>query len=235
MYKYFLLPAFLFFVLITNAQFSVGIRQNISNHGCYFEPPSVQQFQTNYVRASTGLVITYINMNNAGIQAEINFAQKGWKEIDDSTAGSYFTRNINYIEIPVLTHFEIGKGKVRPVILAGPYFAIKIGESSDSENFSRLFTLNQYYNHYEQKIRAIDIGIKAGLGLRYNINSRFGVYAEGIYNIDLAGGTDVFIDQPNGIQASRLKEIGGTIGFLWHLIPQKQPKEFDGYTPKEDL
>ena len=235
MRKQIVLLVLMLIIVTAKAQFSIGYRQNIANHGIYLEPPSLELFQAKNIKPSFGLVISYINMNNAGIQAEINYAQKGWREVDDSTAGSFFERNINYLEIPVLTHFEIGSGKVRPVILAGPFIAFKLSESSNSENFDRLFTQNAAYNHYEESVQSINIGIKAGLGLRYNISDRFGVYVEGIYTIDMAGGTDVFKDQPKGIKASRLKELGGSIGFLWHIIPQKEPKAVDGYTPKEDL
>jgi hypothetical protein len=51
----------------------------------------------------------------------------------------------------------------------------------------------------------------------------------------VAGGRDIFIDRPNGIQASRLKEIGGSFGILWHIIPQKKPEIKPGYTPKQDI
>lgn len=235
MQKQFFIVVFMLLVMASKAQFSLGVRENISTHGTYFEPPSLQVFQTSYIKSSTGLVLSYVNMNNAGIQAEINYAQKGWREVDDSVPGSLFTRDINYLEIPILSHFEIGSGKVRSVISAGPYIAFKLSETSDSTNFSRLFKANQIYNHYEQEIRSVNMGIKVGLGLRYNITDRLGIYVEGIYNIDVAGGADIFKDYPNDIQASRLKEIGGTIGLLWHVIPQQRQKAVDGYTPKEDL
>ena len=46
-----------------------------------------------------------------GIQGEINFSQRGWKEnIDDGTGDTYH-RTMNYIEIPLLAHLAFGKDK----------------------------------------------------------------------------------------------------------------------------
>ena len=166
---------------------------------------------------------------------ETNYAQKGWQEQDSTIENSYFKRNIDYLEVPFFSHWEIGYGKVRPIIFAGPYLAWKLSESTESENFSHIWHEDHPYKHYEQEIRDLDFGIKLGLGLRYNITNRFGIYIDARYDVQIAGGRDIFVDRPNGIQASRLKEISGTFGILWHIIPQKKKEVTKGYTPKQNL
>ncbi|MBI9067493.1 MAG: PorT family protein [Salinivirgaceae bacterium] len=235
MQKFKILIILIFLSTFSYAQFSVGVRQGYGMHGLAVLPGVLTQMQVSYWRPNTGLVVTYVNAQNSGLQFELNYAQKGWKEIDDTVPGSYYTKTISYLELPVLSHFEIGSGAVRPTITAGIYVAYKLSETSDSANFSHIFELNKKYDHYSQKIKDLDFGIKVGLGLRYNINNKLAVFIEGRYDIDVAGGRDIFIDRPNDIEASRLKEMSASIGVVWHLIPQKKNDNSGGYVPKEDL
>lgn len=229
----FLLLAIL--TLSVKAQFSVGVRQGFGAQGIYLEPAYTEKYQVPFYKSNTGLVMIINNTNNTGLQMELNYAQKGWHEEDSTVTGSSFTKTINYIEVPFFSHFEIGYGKVRPIIFAGPYLAFKLNESTDSANFSHIWYENSGYAQYDQEIKNIDFGIKLGLGLRYNITPRFGIYIDARYDLQIAGGRDIFIDRPDEIQASRLKEISGTFGILWHIIPQKEKEVIKGYTPKENL
>ncbi len=220
--------------LSVKSQFSVGYRYGIGTHGVNLEPPTLKKYQTNYTRSSHGLVIAYNNMNNAGIQLEINFAQKGWKEVIDTVPDSFFTRNLDYIEIPIYSHFEIGHRMLRPTILFGPYIAWQINDFWKSNGFDDQFT-NDNYPHYTLETRKLDFGLKIGAGLRLNINKRFAVFAEVHYDLEIAGGRDIFIDRPDNITVSRLTETSGVFGILWHIKPQKKQEELKGYTPKENL
>jgi hypothetical protein len=221
----------LFFVFAAKAQFSIGARVGYGAHGIHLEPPSLEKYQTSFLLPNGGLVLAFNNKMNAGLQAEIIYAQKGWKDVDDSIPEYFYSRTINYLEVPFFGHWEIGRGAVRPVILVGPYVAFKLSESADSNNFIH----QTEYDQYHQAIRNVSWGIKTGLGLRYNINQRMAIFAEARYDIQVAGGRDIFIDRPNGIQASRLKELSGTFGILWHMIPQQKKEEKEGYVPKENL
>jgi len=234
MIKHILVLFFLYSAFLAKAQFSIGIREGYGTNGLYLEPPTLTDFQVDYWQPSTGLVLIFNNNKNAGLQLEINYAQKGWKEHVKEIPGSSYIRSLTYLEVPVFGHWEIGYYKVRPIIFAGPYFAWKLKESSQSTLFDTIFN-NAAYNHYYQDIRKLNYGLKVGIGLRYNITNRLAVFVDGRYNLQIAGGRDIFIDRPDGIQASRLTEMSGTFGIVWHMIPQKKPEVKEGYTPKEDL
>jgi hypothetical protein len=223
----------LVFVLTTTlvqAQLSIGVRQGYGNHGIHLEPPGLEQLQADFWLPNTAFVIAFNNKLNNGLQMEFSLAQKGWREVD-TIPDAYFSRKITYLEIPFFSHFEIGQGAVRPVILAGPYLAFKLSESTENHNYNH----PNEFDHYTQEVRTLDFGIKVALGLRYNINKRLAIFGEARYDLQMAGGRDIFIDRPNGIQASRLSEVGGTFGILWHIIPQAKKEEKKGYVPKEDL
>lgn len=216
------------------AQFSIGLRGGYGLHGVYFEPQSLNGKQVAYQLPNAGLVIIYNNMNNAGLQIELNYAQKGWKEEEKLIEGSEFKRTISYFELPVLTHWQFGKKSLRAMLIIGPYVAYKLNESTESVNFGPIFTGHRY-DHYHQKIRDLDFGLKAGVGLRYNFAKRFAVYAEFRYGLHVAGGQNIFKNQPNKIQASRYKEIGGGFGIIWHIFEQEKPSVKEGYIPKENI
>lgn len=235
MHRIFIFVILLFIGLGLKAQFSVGVRQGYGYHGLRLAPNSIEKYQEPFLRLNTGLVIIYNSINNAGLQMEINYAEKGWQEIDTTVAGAYFKRNVYYLEVPIFSHFEIDLGKIRPIIFVGPYLAWKLGESTDSENFTHIWNESHPYNHYEQEIRNLDFGIKLGLGVRYNITQRFAIYIDGRYDFEMGGGRDIFIDHPNNIEISRLKEMSGTFGILWHIVPQETTQNKYIYTPKEDL
>ncbi len=234
MRKIFLILFTSILALNISAQLSVGLRQGYGSHGVNFDPNELVKYQVPYYLPNTGLVIVYNNTNNVGLQAEINYAQKGWQE-KDTIQGPYFKRNITYLEIPIYSHWEIGYGKVRPLIFAGPYIGIKLNESTDSANFSRLWYDESVYVQYDQEIRDLHYGIKLGLGLRYNITSRLGIFIDVRYDLEIAGSRDIFIDRPDGIDASRLEELSGSFGIIWHIMPQPKKIIIKGYTPKEDL
>jgi hypothetical protein len=236
---------YLFRLLVLNATFlvcflqsfgqlSVGLRGGYSAHSIYLEPDVPSKWKQNYMLPNYGLVLIYNNENNTGLQFEINYAQKGWMEKVKEIEGSSYKRTINYIEVPVFSHFELGKKALRIVIIAGPYAAYKLSDKIDTTNFSQIIE-NYSYKHYFQKIRDLDFGIKVGGGFRYNITKQIGVFTEFRYDFQIAGGQNIFKDRPNNIQSSRLKEMGGTFGIVWNIIPQKKNIEKAGYIPKEDM
>ncbi len=234
MQKFISLIVIICFPLLSLAQLSVGVRMGMGNHGIHLEPPTLEENQVPYLRTNIGLVCVYNNENNAGLQLEINFAQKGWSEEIDTISGTFFKRQINYIEVPIYSHFEIGKRMLRPIIIAGPYIAYKLSDSFTHKGFDE-HIIQENQNHYIEKSKVLDLGIKVGGGLRLNIGKHFGLFAEVHYDVDVAGGSDIFIGKPDRIGASRLTEISGSFGVLWHIIPQKKKQKKEGYVPKSNL
>jgi hypothetical protein len=51
----------------------------------------------------------------------------------------------------------------------------------------------------------------------------------------MAGGSNIFADNPNEISASRLKELSGSFGILWNIKLQKKKIVKEGYEPTKDF
>lgn len=120
--------------------------------------PTVSQ---TYILGNTGgLVFRYIAEKNVGVQVELNYSQRGWKEADD-----LFEKQLNYIELPFLTHIYIGR-KSQFFINLGPKIGFLVSEKivfPASNSSTSHQQINQIDNPFEY-------GVCAGLGYLVKIN-----------------------------------------------------------------
>lgn len=114
-----------------------------------------------------GLTIRWNTEANLGLQAEINYSQQGWEEdfSDNPEAGGLkYSRTINYVELPFLTHIYFGSKRVKVFFNLGPKIGYAISESTD-ENLNGEKpnkTNDQHGMAVEQKF---DWGLCGGPGL----------------------------------------------------------------------
>jgi hypothetical protein len=135
-----------------------------------------------------GMSAKYISEKNLGLIMELNFAQRGWKEEFDPSTDFSYSRTLNYIEMPFMTHVYFGE-KMRFVVNAGPQVSLLIGDSqkmsqalSDDVDARREAASPgvrigmQYKGMYEPK--RIDYGLIGGIGMEFKT---------GIGDFDLEG------------------------------------------------
>jgi len=108
-----------------------------------------------------GVVVQYFAQPHAGIQAELNFVQKGWTELLDTT--NTFSTTLNYLELPVMTHLYIGKGKTRWFVNVGPSIALLLGYSES--DFDPELEDDISYRLTEENRKNFSVGIQAGGGI----------------------------------------------------------------------
>ena len=132
----------------------------------------------------------YFNML-CGIQAEINYTQRGWKEdIEDGTENTY-SRTMNYVEIPLLAHLAFGKDAldkgVKFFVNMGPQVAFFLNEKEKmSENWNPSGRPNGVIQQYGKMVEnKFDYGLLGGLGLE--LSTKAGHFLlEGRYYYGLA-------------------------------------------------
>lgn len=151
--------------------FAIGVNGGVNISSVSFQP-SIKQ--SNLIGPEFGITARYISEKYfkmiCGIQAELNFSQRGWKEVIEDGSGDTYHRKMNYIEIPLLAHLAFGKDKgngVRFVLNLGPQVGFLIGEKefmSDPWDPSRRpqGTNEQYGKMADRKF---DYGIIGGGGL----------------------------------------------------------------------
>lgn len=141
----------------------------------YFNPTVKQSFLTGY---NGGFIYRYIGKKNLGVQAELNYSQRGWKESD-----GLYARQLNYIELPFMTHFNFGN-HFRTFFNIGPKISYLysektlINESPDS-------SAEQHISPVENPF---DYGFCTGFGFLLNVKGQvLQLEARGNYSI-----SDVF-------------------------------------------
>ncbi len=151
-----------------------GASAGVTESMVIFKPAVSQGYLLGY---NGGIVFRYIAEKNVGMQAELNFSQRGWTE-----ATGLYTRHLNYIELPFMTHIYMGK-KNRVFLNFGPKISYLI-----SENVVRNETSNIELQHITKTENPFDYGLCAGLGFLINIKGS-------IYQLDTRanyGLSDVF-------------------------------------------
>ena len=164
-----------------------------------FYPNIMESFMQGY---ASGIMFRLISEPHIGFQAEVNFTQKGFK--DDSTG---YSRRLNYVSIPIMTHVNIGNKAFRFIINLGPEVAFKI---SEQEKFSGLATSDPtstgYRSFYGKKSdNSFDLLFTAGIGMEYHLKSGGALALEGrgfysLPNLFDKNKYEYSISQGNGIQ-----------------------------------
>ena len=91
-----------------------------------FKPNVEQNF---YSGNSMGFVMRMISEPHVGIQIEFNYLQKGWEEKPLAGSTQNYFHRINYLDIPIMTHANLGNGKYRFTLNVGPTVAILLSDS----------------------------------------------------------------------------------------------------------
>ncbi|MEE4196139.1 MAG: porin family protein [Bacteroidales bacterium] len=139
----------------------LGIKQGINYSSVYFSPAITQGIKLGY---QGGFVFKYCNEKSLALQVELNFSQKGWVEDLDTVSNSY-QRNLDYIELPFLTHIYFGKQKVKFFVNLGPSVGYLIRDNIKSEINNEFFVRDYYEQEIDNKF---DFNVLGELGLILN-------------------------------------------------------------------
>jgi hypothetical protein len=143
-------------VRLDKPEMYVGVTAGATGSMVLFNPAVTQSYLLGY---NGGLVFRYIAEKNVGMQAELNFSQRGWKE-----ASGLFTKQLNYIELPFMTHIYMGN-KNRFFINIGPKISYLLSEKvmvNGTTNSTEVQQATPVQN-------AFDYGLCGGIGCSFNI------------------------------------------------------------------
>lgn len=148
---------------------SVGVNGGMNLNKVTFE----SKIKQGYLKGFTGGVTArYISEKYfaiiCGIQAELNYSQRGWVEKIEDNANKY-SRNMNYLEFPFMAHLAFGKEPrgFQFFVNLGPQIGYLINEkenySNDWNPGTRPNGINMQYGKAAQ--RKFDYGIVGGGGV----------------------------------------------------------------------
>ena len=142
---------------LMNPEMYLGVNAGVTESQVAFTPTVGQRY---LMGINGGLVFRYIAEKNVGMQAELNFSQRGWAEY-----GGLYMRQLNYIELPFMTHIYMGK-RNRFFINLGPKISYLLSEN---------VLLNNSGTNAEQHITSVqhlfDYGLCGGIGILFGIGS----------------------------------------------------------------
>lgn len=146
-------------VRLVKPEMYIGANLGVTESMISFNPAVAQGFLMGY---NGGIVFRYIAEKNVGMQAELNFSQRGWKE-----ASGLYSRQLNYIELPFMTHIYVGN-KTRFFFNLGPKVSYLISEKTLLNGTGNSTDVQ----HISPVKNPFDYGLCAGLGLLFNIKGR---------------------------------------------------------------
>lgn len=134
----------------------VGLSGGATGSMVYFKPIVEQNYLLAY---QGGFVFRYISEKHLGVQAEINYVQRGWSETNGA-----FDKRLDYIELPFLTHIYFGRN-ARVFLNLGPQIGYLLKETV-LQNSHPDSTNEQHIHAIQNKL---EYGLTAGLGCSFHI------------------------------------------------------------------
>lgn len=180
----------------------VGTTQGITLSSVGFFPNITQDYLI--FGYNGGVMVRYIDERNTGFQLELNYSQRGWSE-----SSRLYKRQLDYIEMPFLTHIYLGN-RTRFFINLGPKIGLYIGERE---------LLNKVGNSTEeQHIRkiqhAFDYGIALGMGFQFFIKKNAFQFETRFYY----GLSDVYANTKRDVfDRSNNMNLSANLGWLLHV------------------
>ena len=187
-----LLPSCLLAQREYSPNFAIGGKAGATLSSVSFSPEVHTKFSQGF---TMGIAARYTEEKYFGLIAEVNFTQRGWADdfARDEAPQFNYTRTLNYISIPLLTHIYFGSNKVRGFVNLGPEVGFMLSNSIsanfDYENYSSIPDFPQGYRNNEQLNmpidRKFDYGILGGAGVEFIIRRKHSIMLEGRYYFGL--------------------------------------------------
>lgn len=149
-----LLITFLLAFQMSFAQLYVGTVQGAAISKVYFSPAYNQTLTTAY---SGGVLLTYLENGGMGIDFGLLLTQRGWALNYEDTS---YARLNNVLELPFLSHFTLGKGNVRGILLIGANLGYIMSANEETEDASGSYSFTDADSRFT-------FGLSGGLGMKY--------------------------------------------------------------------
>jgi hypothetical protein len=168
--------------------------------------------ETQFLQGTTaGFIFRMMSEPHIGIQVEFNYIEKGWKEkpFTGTFANNGYFHRLSYLDLPIMTHVNLGKKAMRFTLNLGPEFSYLL---SDSQGFTPAADIptdtEGYKSYYFKPIDTqFDILFTGGLGMEYHFKggSAISLEARVFYSLPNLYDTKNYIynaSQSNGLEVT---------------------------------
>ncbi len=198
----------------------IGVHGGVIGSTVLFNPAreTMSPFLNGAILGGTGgLVFRYSEQKCCGIQVELNYMQRGWREagVNVNGIGTNYTRKLHYLEIPFLMHIYFGKPSFRGFVNLGPQIGYCIKEEINNLNPEGYPDQPEY----GKIMHPFDWGVAGGLGFYYRSRKA------GIYQLEVRANYSLgtLFDNTVGadLRMSNSLNVGIHLAWLWEF---RRPK-----------
>lgn len=159
-----------------------------------------------------------------GVLLEVNYANMGWKELIEDGSGNTYSRDLTYIQVPVL--MQLGWGYERRgckfIFEAGPQLGYNLGSTGHQGGGTWDVSKrpNNVVEQYDLTVKhKIDYGITAGIGIE--LSTAIGHFLlDGRYYFGLGDTFDNSTSAP--FTRSAHQTITGKLTYLFDIVKTKK-------------
>lgn len=126
-----------------------------------------------------GLLFRYNGHKYCGLQVELNYLQRGWRETID-TLNVHYSRRLHYLELPFLFHLYFGSERHRAFLNVGPQIGYCLYSQSSGTQHP---AATEQYKPIDHRF---DYGIAAGLGYAARTNRAGTFQVEARFNFSFS-------------------------------------------------
>jgi hypothetical protein len=169
---------------------------------------------------SGGLFFRMISEPHVGIQIEFNYLQKGWEEKPMSGQTQNYFHKLNYFDIPILTHANLGDKAFRFTLNLGPSVAFLISDSQGMNPATPGIPATPSIPYWGKPIDSkIDFLFTGGIGSEYHFKKAgaLALDARVFYSL-----TNLYDAKNYGYDSSQTNGIQVTLSYLFRLNPGKK-------------
>lgn len=157
-----------------------------------------------------GLVFRYAGHKVCAIQTELNYMQRGWREtITLGQTTMNYTRQLDYIEIPLLMHLYFGKERFRGFFNLGPQIGYCIRDVATP------LPEGVTAPHYLPIDKPFDWGLAGGLGCYYRTRHIGLFQLEARFNFSM--GTTYNNRKVDYFSQSNAMNLSLNFAYLWEI------------------
>ncbi len=198
-------------------EFYIGVKGGMVFSRVKFKPNVEQNLFTGN---SGGLLLRMISEPHVGIQVEFNYLQKGWEEKPLAGSVQSYFHQLNYFDIPIMTHANLGNKAMRFTFNLGPSFAFLISDSQGMKPASPGISASPAIPYWGQPIDSrIDFLFTGGIGTEYHFK-HFGALSldtRVFYSL-----TNIYDSKKYGYDPSQSNGIQVNLAYLFRLDSGKR-------------
>ncbi|MCQ2336778.1 MAG: PorT family protein [Paludibacteraceae bacterium] len=174
-----------------------------------FDPIVEQSFD---VRYHGGITVRYIIQKYFGIQAELNYTQRGWSE--KSSKGERYSHKLDYLELPLVSHIMFGSRTFKFYVHLGPKIRVLVNDYATTP-----FSENPGVQQTKKIESKFDYSVFGGIGVEYRTKWAGAFFFEMRYDYGL--GNIFSVRKGEDFSKANNQAVTISVGFLFDVLSRK--------------